>query len=103
MTAKAVHEMPLPRAAIASFFAMMVSDLIGTALVVYQSHYLWLEAGLCDVFGYLAGILCSVLALDSILRDGWRNKRSLVLLGAITFANFAGTSLGVVILKRLTH
>ena len=103
MTAKPVHELPLGRAMLASFVAMCVSDLIGTALVVYQSHYLWVEAGLSDVLGYIAGLVCSVLALDSILRDGWRNKRSVALLAAITAANFVGTSIGVILLSHLTR
>lgn len=100
MSAK-VHEMPLRWAAPASFIAMYVSDLIGTALVVYQSHYLWLEAGLCDVMGYLTGLVCSVLALDSILHDGWRNRRSLILLASVTLANFLGTANGVLLLRHL--
>jgi hypothetical protein len=98
-----VHEMPLPKAALAAFVAMMVSDLIGTAMVVYEAHYLWLEAGLCDVFGYLAGLVCSVLAIDSILQLGFRNRRSLVLIAAVTMANFAGTALGVLIVRALSE
>lgn len=97
-----VHEMPLGRAAVAAFFAMTVSDIISTAMVIYESHYNWVAAGLCDVFGYLAGLLCSVLAIDSILQLGLRNKRSLVLIGAVTWANFIGTGLGVEIVKHLT-
>lgn len=99
----AVHEMPLPRAAVAAFVAMMVSDLIGTAMVIFESRYLWLAAGLCDVFGYLAGLLCSVLALDSILQLGLRNRRSVVLIGSVTVANFAGTAVGVEIVRALTR
>lgn len=94
--------MSLPKAAIASFFAMMVSDIIGTAMVIYESHYAWVAAGLCDVFGYLAGLLCSVLALDSIMQLGLRNKRSLVLIASVTVANFWGTALGVEIVKHMT-
>lgn len=100
---KQVHELPLGRAMLASFLAMCVSDLIGTALVVYQSHYMWFEAGVSDVLGYIAGLICSVLALDSILCDGWRNRRSLLLIAAITAANFIGTSVGVLLLTHLTH
>lgn len=99
----AIHEMPLRRAAIASFIAMCVTDLIGTAMVIFESRYNIVASGLCDVFGYLAGLVCSVLALDSILRDGWRNKRSLVIIGAVTLANFVGTAGGIVIVSRMTH
>ncbi len=98
-----IHEMPLRKAALASFLAMCVSDLISTALVVYQSHYNAVAAGVCDVLGYLAALVCSVLAIDSILRDGWRNRRSLVLIGVITCANWCGTFVGVVLLAHLTR
>jgi biotin transporter BioY len=99
----AVHEMPLRRAAIWAFVAMCLQDLIATAMVIFESRYAVLASGLCDVFGYLAGLVCSVLAIDSILRDGWRNKRSLVLIGAVTIANFVGTTIGVLVVAHLTH
>lgn len=102
MTAR-VQEMPLRRAAIAAFIAMYATDLISTAMVIYESHYAWLASGCCDVLGYIAGLICSVLALDSILRDGWRNRRSLTLIGAVTLANFLGTANGVLLVKHFTH
>lgn len=98
-----VREMPLRRAALLSFVAMCVQDLIGTAMVIFESRFNIIASGLCDVFGYLAGLICSVLALDSILRDGWRTKRSLILIATVTVANFVGTALGVVFVERLTH
>lgn len=98
-----VREMPLRWAAPAAFLAMCVTDTISTAMVIFQANYNIVGAGLCDVFGYIAGLVCSVLALDSILRDGWRNKRSLVLIGSVTVANFLGTAAGVLIVERLTH
>lgn len=98
-----VHEMPLWKAAVAAFAAMLVSDIIGTAMVVYEAHYLWLPAGICDVFGYLAGLVCSVLAIDSVLQNGFRNRRSLVLIGAVSLSNFLGTALGVEIVKAMTR
>lgn len=94
-------EGPLWKAAVAAFVAMMVSDLIYTAMTVWEAHYDWLPAGFADVFGYLASLACSVLALDSILKNGIRNKRSLVLVAAVTMANFAGTALGVQLVKAL--
>lgn len=103
MTAKAVAEMPLRRAVVLSFIAMCVNDLIMTAMVIYESQFNIVGAGICDVLGYLAGLICAVLALDSILRDGWRSKRSLALIAAISLSNFVGTALGVAIVAHLTH
>lgn len=99
----AVHELPLRKAALASFFAMCIQDCIGTAMVVWESRLAIVPSGMCDVFGYLAGLICSVLALDSILRDGWRNKRSLVLIAVVSWANFVGTGLGVMFVARVAH
>lgn len=102
MTAR-VHEMKLWKAALASFLAMMVTDLLATAMVIFESRFNAPAAGLLDVLGYLAGLVCSVLALDSILKDGWRNRRSLVIIGAVTIANYIGTSIGVTIVAALTR
>ena len=101
MSAK-VHELPLGRAAIASFVAMCITDIIGTAMVIFESNYNLVASGMCDVLGYIASLICSVLALDSILRDGWRTRRSLTLIGVITIANFLGTAVGVIMVEHLT-
>ena len=98
-----VHEMKLWKAALASFLAMMVTDLLATAMVIFESRFNAPAAGLLDVLGYIAGLICSVLALDSILANGWRNKRSLVIIGAVTIANYVGTSVGVTMVSALTH
>ena len=100
---KLVHEMPIWKAALASFLAMCITDLLATAMVIFESRFNAPVAGMLDVLGYIAGLICSVLALDSILKDGWRNKRSLIIIGAITVANYVGTSVGVMIVSALTH
>lgn len=94
---------PLWKAALAAFVAMMIDDLVGTAMVVFESRFQWLPAGMCDVMGYIAGLACSLLAIDSILQNGIRNKRSIVLILVISVANFAGTIAGVDISRALTH
>ncbi len=98
-----VHRMPLWKAAGASFLAMFAADLLGTAMVVFESHFQPNLAGAMDVAGWLASLICSVLALDSILKHGWRNKRSLVIVASVSAANFAGTWTGVVIGKALVR
>ena len=96
------RRMPLWKVAVLAFAAMCVNDLLGTAMVIFEAHFNAPLAGLMDVLGYLASLTCSVLALDSILANGWRNRRSLVIITAVSCANFAGTYAGVAIGQILT-
>lgn len=91
------------KVALVAFLAMCAQDVLGTAMVVFEAHYNAPLAGAMDVAGYFAGLICSVLALDSILKDGWRTRRSLVILAAVSVANFAGTYAGVFIGKALAR
>lgn len=91
------------KAAAAGFVAMMLTDVISTAMVVFEAHYNATLAGLCDVLGYITGLACSVLALDSILKDGWRNKRALTIIAAVSCANYLGTVAGVLISQGLAR
>ena len=100
---KPLHQMRLWKAALLTFAAMCCQDILGTCMVVYEAQLNWQIAGIFDVTGYIAGLVCSVLALDSILKDGWRNKRSIVLLVSVTLANYVGTALGVIFVAHLTH
>ena len=93
--------MKLWKVAALAFATMCLLDVLATCMVVFESHYNALLAGCFDVAQYLAGLVCSVLALDSILKSGWRNKRSLVIISAISAANFAGTILGVTVSRAL--
>lgn len=95
--------MRLWKVALLAFMAMMVQDLLGTAMVIFESHFDPALAGGMDVAGYLATLVCAALALDSILKDGWRSRRSLVIIGSVSIANFAGTFAGVAIGSALTH
>lgn len=97
------EELPLPKAALLSFVAMCLNDLIMTAMVIYEAEFNWVAAGVCDILGYIAGLVCAVFALDSILRDGWRSRRSLVLVATISVSNFVGTALGVLLVAHLTN
>lgn len=86
-----------------AFVAMCLQDVLGTAMVVFESHFNAPLAGSMDVLGYLAGLACSVVALDSILANGVWNRRSLWIIGVVSVANFAGTWAGVIIGQALTH
>ena len=94
---------PLWQIALLAFAAMAIQDVLATCMVIFEAHFNAPVAGLFDVTGYIAGLICSVLALDSILKDGWRNTRSLVIIGAVSLANFAGTFAGVAIGSALEH
>lgn len=89
------------KVALAAFAAMFAVDVFSTIMVVFESHYDAAGAGVMDVCGYLAGLACSVLALDSILKNGVRNRRSVTIIAAVSVANFAGTVAGVHISKVL--
>lgn len=96
-----IRQVKLWKACVWAFLAMFASDIISTAMVIFESHYDANLAGLSDVFGYIVSLVCSVLAIDSILQDGWRNKRSLALIGVLSVSNYAGTVAGVYIVKAV--
>lgn len=102
-TATKVAKGALWKVMLLAFLGMCANDLLGTAMVVFESHYDAALAGAMDVTGYFASLVCSVLALDSILADGWKSRRSLCIIGAVTVANFAGTYAGVYLSKGLLH
>lgn len=99
--------MPLRKAAWLAFAAMMVQDLLATIMVVFESQggsaHTWptvladaLVAGVFDVGGWIAGIICLSLSVESIISQGWRTRRSLTLIGAVSAANLCGTLAGVI-------
>ncbi len=99
----AVERTALWKVALLAFVAMCFQDVLATVMVIMEARLNAPVAGLFDVMGYVAALICSVLALDSILKDGWRNRRSLVIIGAVSIANFAGTFAGVAIGAAITH
>ncbi len=80
-----------------------VATIAFVAMVVEEAHYNWVAAGTFDVLGWITGLVCSALAIESIISNGWRNKRSLTLIAAVSLANFWGTGLGVWMAAALTH
>lgn len=96
------RRLPIWQAAGAAFLAMVIQDLLATIMVISEAHFDAPAAASMDVLGYLAGLACSALALDSILKDGWRTRRSLTIIAAVSLANGAGTWLGVFVGRILT-
>ena len=99
VAAPRVHRIPLWQLAALAFVAMCANDILLTIMVVKESHYgLW-TAGIFDVFGWVTGLICSALAIEEIIKNGWRTRKSLTLIGAISAANYIGTFLGVLFSK----
>lgn len=99
----ATHRMPLWKVALLAFVAMCADDLAFTIMTVSEAHYQALMAGCFDVIGWLFGLVCSALAIESIIREGWRTKRSLIIIAAVSAANFFGTIAGVAVAVGFAH
>ena len=82
---------------------MCVQDLLGTSMVIFESRLNAPISGLFDVGGWLAGLVCSALAIEEIIKNGWRTRKSLTIIGAVSVANFAGTFAGVAIGSAIVH
>jgi hypothetical protein len=95
--------MKLWKVALLGFTAMMVNDLLMTSMVIFESRLNAPVSGLFDVAGWLTSLICSALAIEEIIKNGWRTRKSLTLIGAISIANFAGTWCGVLVGSALTH
>ena len=86
-----------------AFVAMSIQDVMGTCMVVFESRLNAPVAGMFDVLGWLAGLICSALAIEEIIKNGWRTPKSLTIIGGVSAANFLGTVLGIAIATSLTH
>lgn len=89
--------------AVLAFVAMCAQDIMGTVMVIFESQYNAVMAGLFDVGGWIAGLICAALAIESIITEGWRTRKSLTIIGAVSAANFLGTIGGVMIASAITH
>lgn len=101
--APVVRRASLWKVAALAFAAMCANDLLGTVMVIFESRYNALLAGSFDVACWLAGLTCSALALEEIIKNGWRTRRSLAIIAAVSLANFGGTFAGVAIAAAITH
>lgn len=91
------------RVGLLAFIAMCFQDILGTCMVVFESRLNAPVAGLFDVLGWGAGLICSALAIEEIIKHGWRTRKSLTIIAAVSLANFGGTVAGVSIAQALTH
>jgi hypothetical protein len=96
-------ESRLWRVSLLAFVAMCASDILATCMVVFEARLNAPVAGLFDVLGWIASLTCSALALEEIIKNGWRTRKSLTIIFAVSLANFAGTYAGVGIASALTH
>jgi hypothetical protein len=78
-------------------------DVMATVMVIFESRYNAPAAGLFDVGGWIASLVCSALAIEEIVKNGWRTRKSMVIIAAVSMANFAGTFAGVAIASALTR
>ena len=97
-----VTRMSLWKVAFLAFAAMCVQDILSTAMVVYESRLNAPLSGGFDVAGWIFSLICMGLAIDAIIKNGWRSKRSLVIIAVVSTANFAGTFGGIYLAKALT-
>lgn len=90
------------RVALFAFLAMCVQDILSTCMVVFESKLNAPVAGMFDVLGWVAGLICSALAIEEIIKSGWRDRKTITIIMAVSLANFIGTVAGVVIAKALS-
>lgn len=91
------------KVALLAFAAMSLNDVFMTVMVIFESRLNAPVAGAFDVLGWMAGLVCSALAIEEIIKNGWRTRKSLVIIGSVSIANFAGTFAGVAIGSAITH
>lgn len=91
------------RVVLLAFIAMCFQDILGTCMVVFEARLNAPIAGGFDVLGWIAGLVCSALAIEEIVKHGWRTRKSLAIIAAVSLANFGGTVAGVAIASALTH
>jgi hypothetical protein len=92
----------LARLAAVAFAAMCAQDLLSTVMVVFESHYQAIPAGIFDVAAWITWLASSAMAIDEVLKGGWRSKRARVVIAAVSAANFAGTVAGVYLAGMLS-
>jgi hypothetical protein len=91
------------KVALLAFVAMCINDVMATVMVIFESRYNAPAAGLFDMGGWIASLVCSALAIEEIVKNGWRTRKSMVIIAAVSMANFAGTFAGVAIASALTR
>ena len=88
---------------LAAFAAMCANDIAMTIMVIEEARLSAVMAGLFDIAGWITSLVCSALAIESIIRNGWRSRRSLAIIAVVSCANFMGTVAGVTIGSAIIH
>jgi hypothetical protein len=91
------------RIAALAFVAMCAQDVLATTMVIFEAHYNAPMAGVFDVAQWLAAMVSSALAVEEIIRHGWRTRKAAVIFASVSAANFLGTFTGVALTGALTH
>lgn len=82
------------------FLAMLAQDFFMTNMVIAESRGRWVLAGLLDCVGWLAQIATISVSVTTILKHGFSSV-TVVVIVAITAANFLGTGLSTLLGDRL--
>lgn len=85
--------------AILAAVAMIVQDVLATMMVQAEARNRAAWAGALDSLGWIAGITTTSISVTEI--QGGTLAAKVVVIGAVTLANFGGTFAGVHIGKRL--
>ena len=88
--------------ALLAALAMIAQDLLLTWMTQSEARNRWVLAGLLDSAGFLAQIVTFGVSIDAIVTHGL-NASTLVILAALTVANFVGTGLGTLLGSRWIH
>jgi hypothetical protein len=77
---------------------MFTQDVIGVLTVQAEARNSWWKAGLFDTLGWFAWFLSASIAINTV--GGKALAPKIAVIACITFANFFGTGLGVMLGKR---
>ncbi len=94
--------MPTWQLALVASLAMLAQDLLLTTLTQAEARDRWVLAGVLDCGGFLAQVTTYGVSIDAIVTHGL-GTRTLVVLAALTVANFIGTGLGTLLGSKWIH
>ena len=88
--------------ALVASLAMVAEDVLLTWLTQAEARNRWVLAGFLDCAGFLAQVTTFGVSIDAIVKGGL-DSRTLIVLGALTVANFCGTGLGTLLGSKWIH
>jgi hypothetical protein len=80
--------------------AMIVQDILATLLVQAEARNRAVFAGLLDMAAWLCALLTLSWSIGSVEAHGW-TAHTIVIVGAVSAANFTGTYTGTRLGKRI--